>query len=205
MDVSTTCLYCKAEASKFQYNLTDIFNDNYSIVKCSNCGAYNIAPFPSEEQLSRAYDESYYGSKEEKFEGIFEKAMDYFRLQRARKIAKYLPENGKILDIGCGNGRFLMSINKINSFQLFGIELPGNSAKRAARHAEINLKIGRLQLDDYEPETFDVITLFHVFEHLDNPSEILDVISKILKPNGHLVMSFPNIGSNQSKRFKGNW
>ncbi|MEI7594220.1 MAG: class I SAM-dependent methyltransferase [Bacteroidota bacterium] len=202
---STTCLYCKAEATNFQYELTDIFGDNYSIVKCPVCNAHNLAPFPSEAQLSKAYDETYYGAKEEKFEGIFEKAMDYFRFLRAKKIAKYMPSNGKILDIGCGNGRFLMSINKAGNFNLFGIELAGNSAKRAARHSEINLKVGRLQKDNFESETFDVITLFHVFEHLDNPSEILDIIDGIIKKNGHLVMSFPNIGSNQSKRYKGNW
>lgn len=201
----TTCLYCKSDADVFQYDLTDIFGDNYSIVKCPVCNAYNLAPFPTNEQLSRAYDDSYYGAKEEKFEGVFEKAMDYFRFLRAKKIAKYMPENGKILDIGCGNGRFLMSINKAGNYKLFGIELPGNSAKRASRHPEINLKVGRLQQDDFNPETFDVVSMFHVFEHLDNPSELLDLIDVIIKKNGHLVMSFPNIGSNQSRKFKGNW
>ena len=205
MTQSTTCIYCKLEATQFQYELSDIFLDKYSIIKCQHCGAYSLAPFPTLAQLERAYDDSYYGANDEKFEGIFEKVLDFFRQKRAKQVAQYIPYGGSVLDIGCGNGRFLISLEKYGQYVLHGLELPGNSAKRAARHRQIDLKVGRLADSDFKDASLDVITLFHVFEHLDNPSETLDVIDKKMKREGHLVMSFPNIASWQSKYFKNNW
>ena len=63
------------------------------------------------------------------------------------------------------------------------------------------MKIGTLQQSDYSQDYFDAITLFHVFEHLDKPKETLEIICKILKEDGLLVMSFPNIASWQAKMF----
>jgi len=54
-------------------------------------------------------------------------------------------------------------------------------------------------------DTFDAITLFHVFEHLEEPQETLQMVTRILKPGGFLMMSFPNINSLQAKFFKGKW
>ncbi|MFC2111424.1 methyltransferase domain-containing protein [Bacteroidota bacterium] len=120
-------------------------------------------------------------------------------------MTKNLHDGSKILDIGCGNGRFLKYLLNFGNFELFGIELEGNSAKRAAQIPEINLKIGTLKNDDFPENTFDAISMFHVFEHLTEPRETLTIINKILKPGGNLTMSFPNIDSFQSKLFKGKW
>jgi predicted SAM-dependent methyltransferase len=81
----------------------------------------------------------------------------------------------------------------------------GSSARRAARISQINLKQGILEESDFAPQTFDAITLFHVFEHLTEPRRMLRTISTILKQEGLLIMSLPNIASWQSRLFKGKW
>jgi len=188
------------------YNTYDIFGDIYSIRKCKNCNAYFLSPQPTSEQLKKAYDTSYYGEKEEKFNSPFiEKVLDYFRSSRARRVSKYLKTNSKVLDIGCGNGRFLKYLLRFGTFELFGTEMQGNSANRAMRINQINLKVGSLNEADFPEKFFDAITLFHVFEHLSNPKETIEIISKIIKENGIAVFSFPNIGSYQAKIFKGKW
>jgi len=204
-DSENICGYCKQADSEVLYHALDVFGCIYYINKCNKCKAYFLAPRPGEKALEEAYDSSYYGEKEEKFKPTFERVMDYFRLKRAKYLSKHLADNSKVLDIGCGNGRFLLNLLKFGNFRLYGTELEGNSAKRASIIAEINLKIGSLKKEDFEPDTFDAVTLFHVFEHLTEPQEALQTISEIIKKDGVLVISFPNITSIQSKLFKGKW
>jgi len=201
-----TCGFCKSIKSDVLYKTFDIFGNNYTINKCIDCNAYFLAPRPSDKRLAQAYDSSYYGDKEEKFSSLFvENVLDYFRGGRARRVSKYLKEGSKILDIGCGNGRFLKYLLKFGSFELYGTEMEGNSAKRASKIKEINLKTGTLNSDDFPDNFFDAVSLFHVFEHLAEPKEILETICKIVKPGGIAVFSFPNIASFQARFFKGKW
>lgn len=199
------CRFCNSLDTKFEYPTFDIFSNKYFICKCNTCCAHFLAPPPDYDLLNKAYDSSYYGEKEEKFISIFEKVLDYFRKKRAKKVSIFLSNRGKILDIGCGNGRFLSALGNLGDFELYGTEMEGNSANRTRRISKINLKIGLLEKNDYPAETFDAITMFHVFEHLTNPKGTLDIIKNILKPNGIFVVSFPNIESFQSNAFKGNW
>jgi 2-polyprenyl-3-methyl-5-hydroxy-6-metoxy-1,4-benzoquinol methylase len=200
------CPFCASSDSRVLYPVEDLFGDHYQLNSCNGCKAFFLAPPPSEKQLAQAYDSSYYGEKEEKFSASgVEKVLDYFRAGRARSIARLLKPGAKILDVGCGNGRFLGFLSTYGNFQLYGAELDGNSARRAARVRDINLKVGSLETGDFPNNYFDAVTLFHVFEHLKNPSEILDIITSISKPGGVVVFSFPNIVSFQARMFKGKW
>ncbi|NVO01285.1 MAG: class I SAM-dependent methyltransferase [Bacteroidetes bacterium] len=203
--MKSECTYCKSDNSSFKYSTIDIFESKFNIHQCNECSAFFLAPNPTQEQLAEAYSESYYGEKEEKFEGIFEKAMDFFRKKRAVLLTKKLPNGASVLDIGCGNGRFLSSLLNYGDFKLFGVELEGNSAKRAARIKEINLKVGTIDQKDFPESSLDAVSMFHVFEHLTQPKETLEIVSEILKKDGLFVVSFPNIDSWQSKFFKGKW
>lgn len=200
------CLFCSTADSTIKYKTYDIFGNVFNINQCHSCKAFFLAPQPTENQLKRAYDSSYYGEQEEKFSSpAIEKVLDFFRGGRARRVARFVPEEGKILDVGCGNGRFLKYLLRFGNFELYGTEMEGNSAKRASRISKIILKTGMLEEDDFSENYFDAISLFHVFEHLTKPQKTLDIISKILKPNGVVVFSFPNIASFQAKWFKGKW
>jgi SAM-dependent methyltransferase len=202
----TSCVFCKKTDSKFLYSTSDIFGDTYNIHHCNFCKAHFLSPLPSSEQMERAYDESYYGEGEEKFkEGLIEKVLNYFRKQRACLVAGLIGNKGKVLDIGCGNGRFLQYVKEKGEIDIYGIEMEGGSANRAEKVAGIKLKKGILEKSDFSPETFDAVTLFHVFEHLTYPSGYLDIITTILKPGGVAVFSFPNINSFQAKLFRGKW
>lgn len=200
-----SCVFCKCKDSVRLFPTYDLLLNNYHIHRCLNCSSYFLVPRPDREALIEAYDSSYYGANIEKFSFIIETFLDKYRSIRARFVSKYLPENGSILDIGCGNGKFLLSLLDFGNYRLYGNEIDGKSAYRASRIPQINLSIGAIRENQFENGGFDVITLFHVFEHLPNPSEILEIISKILKKDGHLILSFPNIGSFQSRVFRGKW
>lgn len=200
------CGFCYSANGEIQYPTNDIFGEDWEIFLCEDCKAFYLAPLPSADQLARAYDESYYGEEEKKFSfPLIERILDYFRSSRARSLKAYLKDGDSVLDIGCGNGGFLKSLKSFGTYKLMGSELSENSAKRAAGHKDIQLFIGSLKNEDFENESIDLITLFHVFEHLTNPKDTLEFIQQKLKKNGTLVMSFPNVDSWQSKFFKGHW
>lgn len=206
MSENNICAYCKSNNNIYCYSTKSIFGDIFQIRKCNICNAYFLSPNPSKQMLEQAYDISYYGDQQNKFSNNFiEKAIDIFRKNRAKHLNKYIKPNSNILDIGCGNGRLLMFMNQYGNHNLYGIEPGKEASKRAKKIIGLNLKTSFLQKNDYDNNFFDAISLYHVFEHIQNPEEVLNIISNILKPEGILVMSFPNITSWQAQIFKGYW
>ncbi len=204
IDNINPCGYCKAKQSLKLYQTSSISADTFYLNRCLICHAVFLTPRPTREQLDRAYGDTYYGQGQLKFTVFIEKMLDYFRLLRVRRTNRYISPPAKILDIGCGNGRFLGYLIE-RSFTGYGIELPGKAAERAAQIPGLHLKVGQLAEEDFGEDFFDGICMWHVFEHLTEPKETLRIIQRILKPGGYLIMSLPNIDSLQSKLFRGSW
>jgi len=204
VDNTNPCAYCGAAESVQLYPTYSISGDNFYLSRCLHCHAVFLSPRPSQHQLERAYDDSYYGTGEQKFTGYIEKVLDRFRSARARRVRSYISPPARILDIGCGNGKFLSYLMP-RGFECYGTELPGKAAERAAKIPGLNLKVGRLAEANFSDDFFDCICMWHVFEHLTEPKQALQIIRNILKPGGYLMMSLPNIDSLQSKIFRGKW
>lgn len=199
------CIYCKKDDSRFLYATKDIHDNFYSIEECNNCGAKFLSPQPTESELNDAYDDSYYGQGENKFSKPIESILDFLRKRKAHKIASYLNGKGRVLDVGCGNGKLLAFLKNEGDFELQAIEREGGSAKRAAEVPGINLKLGILEEGDFKEGSLDAVLLYQVFEHLINPAETLNIISRIVRRGGIFIVAFPNIASLQSRIFKGKW
>lgn len=204
VDDTNACSFCGAKQSLRLYPTCSISGDNFYLNRCLMCRAVFLNPRPTQEQLDQAYDDAYYGSGEGKFTGCIEKVLNHFRMARATRISNYIKPPAKILDIGCGNGRFLGYLID-QGFDGYGIELPGKAAERAGEIQGLNVKVGQMTRQDYSESFFDGVCMWHVFEHLTEPKETLHIIQKILKPGGYLMMSLPNIDSLQSRLFRGKW
>ena len=110
----------------------------------------------------------------------------------------------KILDLGCGTGS--MSVSFDNSYEKYGLEIPESVTQSAKDFFGLDrLHIGHLEKRTYEAEFFDVVFCFHVIEHVTNPVEFVENISKILKTHGKLVIGCPNFDSAMSRRFGNNF
>jgi 2-polyprenyl-3-methyl-5-hydroxy-6-metoxy-1,4-benzoquinol methylase len=206
MNQAESCPVCRRHnTGRLVFHTRDERNRRFSIKKCINCNAYFLSPAPTPEILAEAYDDSYYGGGEKKFGAMGEQFLDHFRMQRAGMLSRYMPKGGRILDVGCGNGRFLKSILRHGTFELHGLETPGKAARRAAANPQLHLKVGSLEPSDFPENYFDAVTLFHVFEHLPQPMHTLKIIAGILRRGGVCVVSFPNIASLQAQFFRGHW
>jgi len=198
------CGYCGQENSRFCYSVRSVYGEVFSIRRCLGCGAFFLTPRPSAEQLGRYYEQEYYGTGSGKFSPAVEKVLDFFRRRRTCLVERFVRSPGRILDVGCGNGRFLGYLIE-KGWEGYGVELAGKAAERAASIAGIRFKIGTLEDGDFPEGYFDAVSLWHVFEHLPAPRETLRIIHSILKPGGFLFVSMPNIRSWQGRLFKGNW
>lgn len=205
MDVEIRpCLFCQSEQTKQLFPTTTQDGDSYTARSCSSCQTVYLDPYPTEEQLNKAYASEYYGEGKKKFIGPIDSVLQFFREARARRVSKLIAPGSKTLDIGCGHGQFAESMAR-RGFEAHGSERSEDSAKPAQAIDGVTVHVGALEADSLGLQSFELVTLFHVFEHLDNPREILKLSHDILKPGGYLVLSLPNIASWQARLFKGQW
>jgi len=123
------------------------------------------------------------------------------------KAIRFLPSNlslksRQMLDIGCGNGQFLMRAKSIG-FKVKGIDFDPVAVKQAVKN-DLNAECIEL-LDIKEDSIYDAITISHVIEHISNPGDYIEKIYNLLKPNGFLYIATPNIESSGFKVFKNFW
>ncbi|TGL36832.1 class I SAM-dependent methyltransferase [Leptospira koniambonensis] len=170
-------------------------NFDLSIQTCKTCGFQAQFPRPEPESL---YTEEYYTGNQEftyRDERKTEKFDRYVWFARLKNISKF-KSSGNFLDIGCSFGGFL-ECAKEKGFMPYGVEISPFSAKQAEARG---FKIWQGQFLDADiPENFfDVITLIEVIEHLENPKEVFNKLTKVLKPDGLLLIQTANFDAWQA-------
>lgn len=177
---------------------------SFPLLRCRGCGVYALDPAPTNEQLAHFYSSEYYGASRKKFIGPIAGLVGWFQQGRARLVHGRLPGPSRILDIGCGNGGFLIQM-KDRGHRAEGTEWTQESAARVPSEAGIPVHVGDL-LDLGLPDgAFQAATLWHVFEHLRQPAETLDRLHRLLAPGGLLFLSMPNHESTQADAFGTMW
>jgi SAM-dependent methyltransferase len=106
-------------------------------------------------------------------------------------------EVGRLLDVGCGKGRFLGAAKEAG-WEVLGVEFAPASAEAARRTYGVEVVVGDFLEVSLEGD-FDVVTMWHVLEHLPHPSAALDRAADLLRPGGRIVISVPNIDSLQAR------
>ena len=175
----------------------------FELQETETLGVYKTYPIPSD--LNRYYESTDYISHHQDSGSLKEKLYKFlqgFNLDYKKKIlSSELNKQSKVLDYGCGAGEFLKHIE--NDFQTFGFE-PNESARNAASKKLSKTSI-IADLNLIEDESLDVITLWHVFEHIGNQEDMLKIFHNKLKNNGLLIIAVPNPASNDAIRYQEFW
>jgi len=116
---------------------------------------------------------------------------------------RYPGRGARLLDVGCGNGRFLMQMRAVG-WEVCGVEPDPKSAAQAAA-AGLDVRTGLLPDASLPGEHFDAVTLSHVIEHLHKPIETLHECRRILKPGGTISIATPNLGGQGHHVFGPDW
>lgn len=162
--------------------------NGYRIVKCSNCGFVYVNPRPDNETLKHLYLK--YLPYKMKDPLLWDAYMKDVFTKAANILAAQLPKGGKLLDIGCGYGFFLSKM-KAMGWQTYGIDVSETAVSYASGNG-FDVSLGTLDNIRYENNSFDVVTMFYVLEHLPNPLNALKEVRRILKPNGLLLLRVPH-------------
>jgi 2-polyprenyl-3-methyl-5-hydroxy-6-metoxy-1,4-benzoquinol methylase len=110
------------------------------------------------------------------------------------RLMKPYRRNGRMLDIGCGNGAFMYSAEKYG-WKAYGVELSENNASYARDKKGLDVRTGTLFDARFPEGHFDVVTLWEVVEHLDSPLRQLREVNRILRTGGAVLLSTPNVNS----------
>ena len=176
-----------------------IYNQEY--------GFLETIPQPSLDKLPVYYKSDDYISHTDSQRNLFEKAyhvVKKFSLNQKLKLINSCVSKEKILlDIGCGTGDFLQTA-KQNDWNVFGIE-PNEEARTLANKKTNQAVFNTEKLSEFKSETFNIITLWHVLEHLPDLENQIKLFKKLLKPNGILIIAVPNHNSFDAKHYNQFW
>ncbi len=131
-----------------------------------------------------------------------ESSPDYWAGPRSTVLKHH--SEGKLLDLGCSTGSFLLSM-KSKEWELSGIEMSRASAEKAVACSGAKVFVGDILDAPFENNYFDVVTCFHVFEHLYEPQKILKKVWSWLRPGGIFYSVVPNIESAEARIFGSYW
>lgn len=184
-----------------------VSGEEFELIYNSEFDFLETVPQPSLEKLPDYYKSEDYISHTDSKRNLFEKAYHLVKgisLKGKLKLINSFVSNEKnLLDVGCGTGDFLQRA-KQNNWNVTGIE-PNEQARNIANSKTDNSVYKIEQLLEFEANSFDVITLWHVLEHLPNLEVHVAVFKKLLKPKGTLIIAVPNFKSYDAKYYKQHW
>lgn len=194
MTIEVKCPLCDEEKN-VPYRFEDRkISDTHVLLglnRCISCKLQYISPRLNQDALTILYDTEYHTNTVSGAYNVNETVSLHEYQMFKSYLLKFLPDGGKVLDIGCGVGNMLQQIRNLSIYNSSGIEISKDAAQRAQKNG---LKVfqGNLSEARLESESFDAVFLLYVLEHVDNPLWILKEINRILKKDGLLFLAVPN-------------
>ena len=228
-DESHACGLCGSRNVHFLWHATDKkFRGagRFAYWRCAGCGLVSLHPRLTEKELAPYYPDYVtavqrghnfrqrlkrmvaedwygYGTDRPAVTGWLRKTATF----PLRRLLSQLPRRrpgGRVLDIGCGSGGYLAFLGDLG-WACEGIEQGPNSRLYAQQRLGLTVHADLGQLQAFPDRYFDVVTMWHVIEHLGDAFEILPAVHRVLKPGGLLMLRTPNVESWEARLFKGRW
>ena len=206
----TLCPCCGSSALHKALAVTDflVSAKEFEIWECGRCTLRFTQNVPDANSIGQYYQSDNYISHSETSKGLINSLYHFVRkltLADKRRLILSVTQmdNGKILDIGAGTGAFINHMES-NGWLATGLE-PDEAARQNAQEL---YKVNLLTPDtffQFPADSFDVITMWHVLEHVHDLHEYIEQLKKILKPNGRIFIAVPNYTSYDASFYKGFW
>ena len=200
---NVVCDFCGADDATLVFRAKDTnyhFEGEFSVVRCRVCDLTYLNPRPDVQTLGAYYPADEYACyvPTEDPKGLSSNH-PFSRAVRSLDIG-----TGSVCDIGCGIGTFLVAAQN-SGWAVTGIE-PNDKARRLC-HDRLGTEVvfPSLEAASFGPASFDVVTLWHVLEHLPSPRQTLQEIHRLLKDEGILVLAVPNFDSLERHIWGPNW
>jgi len=208
MEQIKSCPVCGAEAFSQYLNCIDytVSMDEFNIVECQQCSFRFTNPRPNAVEIIKYYQSDAYishsNSKVGLLNNIYQSVRNYTIKKKINLINKHV-SRGTILDIGCGTGEFLYQMKK-NEWATVGIE-PGNQARNFAVTNYSLPVFEEAHLNTLKDGSFEVITMWHVLEHVHELNQRIETIKRLIKNDGVVIIAVPNHLSYDAQKYKNFW
>ena len=193
------------QGEDFEYHTSP---DTFLAMRCNSCGLVYLNPRPAVSEFEKIYPTTYhaYDFSKKNF-GIVYKIRSRLEAWRILNNCRNLPDDARILDIGCGDGFHLGLLREFGkkSWRLEGVDINKQAIEKATREG-FQVHLGAAEEIDLPNENYDLVFMIQTIEHLEKPNEVLRVADKLLRKGGRLVIVTDNTDSIDFKFFKsGHW
>jgi SAM-dependent methyltransferase len=180
----------------------------FGLLACPACGLRKTAPQPAPEVIGKYYASSDYVSHSDTRTGAVNQLYHFARqFMLGRKAAWVIQAagrtSGRLLDVGAGTGYFAEHMRD-RGWTVTALEPDEGARRLALERAKLAIRPAE-DLFTLEPGTFDVITLWHVLEHVHAPADYLRQFRKLLAPGGMLIIAVPNPESRDARQYGPDW
>ncbi|TAE82506.1 MAG: class I SAM-dependent methyltransferase [Bacteroidetes bacterium] len=211
MENLNKCLVCGHTNFTKEITCTDFVatGHNFDLCRCDNCSFLFTNPRPDANHIGPYYQSDRYISHAGDKKGfsfiyrIYDVVRNYSIKQKIKHIKTY-HDGGKFMDLGCGLGYFLDGVVKDGAFDAIGVDISEDAVNYVKKTFGYNVKL-ESELDSMQPKSFDVITQWHVLEHVHLINERMQQLKLLLKNTGTLFIAVPNSESWDAKFYGPFW
>lgn len=207
------CPLCQADEAEKYLTAPDRFakaeGEVYALQRCRRCGMVYLDPRPAEAESGAYYQHAEYlpfasvaapRSFIEKLYAVLRQA----NLRWKKNLIERFAARGDLLDVGCGTGE-LLAFMRTRGWRVRGLERDANAANWGRNNLQLEIQIGSVAALAHTPHEYDVITMWHVLEHIYDPGAALGLLSQRLKKDGVLIVAVPNLASLDARFYRAHW
>ncbi len=182
-----------------------VSHEVFSLRACDSCGFCATSPRPSPDRIGRYYESDTYISHTNSSSGLVEQVYQLVRRLAIRNKHRLIARHQsacRALDVGCGTGDFLAHLRD-KGYRVQGVEPSQRAREQAISNHALPVAVSLGDIGAFA--SFDVITLWHVLEHMHNPADTLEVLHGLASPRGLLVIAVPDLESWDSHHYGADW
>ena len=185
-----------------------VSKETFAVIRCNHCHFAFTQDFPSENEIGKYYEATDYISHSDTHKGIINKLYHLVRKISLKSKAKLVytvsgKSTGDLLDLGAGTGYFLDKV-KNGGWQVEGIEKSESARQQSKNKFGIESSDSEYLFEIAE-QSKDIVTMWHVLEHVEKLDETIKAIYKILRNDGAAIIALPNKDSFDAKHYKQDW
>lgn len=205
-----TCPLCGGQQLEHALTCTDHYasGEQFEVIRCAHCGFLMTQGVPVEAEIGKYYETPDYISHSDTQQGLMNRVYHWVRqymLSRKAALVKRVSglSEGSLLDYGTGTGYFANTM-VCQGWKVKAIEKSPQARAFAKKQFGLDVEAEH-SLKDYPSMSLDVVTLWHVMEHLEHLNEMWETLHRILKDKGVLIVAVPNPESYDARKYKEWW
>jgi SAM-dependent methyltransferase len=195
---TVTCNLCGSSDSSHYMSTRDRMlrtEHEFHLVRCQRCGLVYLNPRPDAEEMQSFYPEKYEVYAANRTNRVMWHLRRLLWRQHQRRLGRYIGPDATLLEVGCGTGEYLAFLRDQAGWKVIGTEFSEFVARKARDTYRLQVQVGPLRGLPLPAASFDAVVMKYVLEHVPDPLQSLARVHRLLKPDGILFITVPDLES----------